>query len=170
MTDDAPEFLSTHDLKGRGWTASLIRDFLGNHDATRPNMMRFGRRRKLPPVKLYATDRVDEAERDERFLIAQGRAMEAKERAERAKLTRRRKIERAIDDFVWNWQPSIVPGTVRKGASRKAYDAHVDELKNAVAKGAANIPGLTNKDVQELTRSLDEKYRDALKLAYPWMK
>lgn len=170
MTDDAPEFLSTHDLKGRGWTASLIRDFLGHHDATRPNMMRFGRRRNLPPVKLYSTDRVNDVERDERFLIAQGRAMEARERAERAKLTRRRKIERAMDDFVWDFEPRIIPWAIRKGASRKAYEAHVDELKNAVAKGAANIPGLTTKDVQELTRRLDEKYRDALKAAYPWMK
>ena len=29
-------FLATQDLKERGWTARLIRDFLGQHDAERP--------------------------------------------------------------------------------------------------------------------------------------
>ncbi|MFD1730323.1 hypothetical protein ACFSC4_03200 [Deinococcus malanensis] len=38
-------FLATQDLKERGWTPPLIRRFLGEHDATRENGLRMGRRR-----------------------------------------------------------------------------------------------------------------------------
>ncbi len=73
-------FLATQDLRERGWTTRLIREFLGEHDAERPNGLKMGRRR-LPPVKLYREERVSDAEREEAFLVAQGRAMEARERA-----------------------------------------------------------------------------------------
>ena len=72
-----PGFLATQDLKDRGWTPTLITRFLGEHDGTRANGLRMGRRR-LPPVKLYAEARVLEVERDDTFLAAQVRAADAR--------------------------------------------------------------------------------------------
>ena len=69
-----PGFLATQDLKERGWTPALITRFLREHDRTRPNGLKMGRRR-LPPVKLYAEERVLDVERRDDFLAAQARAV-----------------------------------------------------------------------------------------------
>jgi len=170
MDDQGGEYLATHDLKQRGWTAALIRDFLGRHDATRPNRMRLGSRRRLPPVKLYLTERVDEAERAEEFLVAQARAMEARDRAERALETRRANIEAQVDAFVRAWTPSITPKPVRRGAHRKAFAAHEDELRAAEARLSAALPGLPKRALRDAAERLAEKYVQALRSAYPWLQ
>ena len=36
-TNDAPKMLTLTDLKARGWTDALVKQFLGEPDATRPN-------------------------------------------------------------------------------------------------------------------------------------
>lgn len=163
------ELLSTHDLKGRGWTPALIRDFLGPHDATRPNLMRFGRRRNLAPVKLYLAERVNEAESSEEFLVAQGRAMEARERAERAGKTRRANRARQVEAFVSSWQPQIVPVQIRRGASRKAYKAHQEMLRDAQERAAQHVKGLSRQEMNALLEPLRAKYKVALEGAYPWL-
>lgn len=165
--DDTP-FLSTHDLKGRGWTPALIRDFLGPHDASRPNRMRLGGRRRLPPVKLYLRERVDDAETSEDFLVAQNRAMEARERAERARETRARNKAAQIEAFVQSWHFQIAPQPLRRGAQRKAYRAHEDELVSAVARAIAQLGRLSKRELSALTARLREQYEAALQEAYPW--
>ena len=157
--------LSTHELKQRGWTPALIRDFLGRHDATRPNQMRLGSRRRLPPVKLYLQDRVDEVESTEEFLVAQGRAMEARDRAERATLTRQANRAAQVNAFVDAWQPVITPARVRRGAHRKAFEAHEHELRDALVRAQASLGGLTRKDLGALTERLRAKYLAALQAA-----
>ena len=162
--------LSTHELKQRGWTPALIRDFLGRPDATRPNQMRLGSRRRLPPVKLYLQDRVNEVEATEEFLVAQGRAMEARDRAERATLTRQANKIAQINAFVDAWQPAITPARVRRGAHRKAFEAHEDVLLDAQVRAQASIKGLTRKDTHVLNERLRDRYQAALRAAYPWMR
>ena len=96
-------FLATQDLKDWGWTARLIREFLGEHDSVRPNGLKMGRR-KLPPVKLYREDWAAEAEREEDFLVAQAKAMDARERADR---TRRANRVRVLAALAQEWTPGI---------------------------------------------------------------
>src|SRR6476646_4173442 len=90
-------FLATQDLKDRGWTPALIARFLGEHDRTRPNGLKMGRRR-LPPVKLYVEARVLDVERLDDFLAAQARAADARERSERSRAERRAKRQRQIEE------------------------------------------------------------------------
>lgn len=162
--------LSTHDLKMRGWTPALIRDFLRTHDATRPNLMRFGSRRRMPPVKLYDEERVRDAESDEEFLIAQGRAMDARDRAERASRTRRANLDARMDAVVEAWRPVVTPLPLRRGSNRKAFAAHEDLLENAVARASAALPDLSRRDLAALTKKLRERYEEALRRAYPWLE
>ncbi|AFZ67676.1 hypothetical protein [Deinococcus peraridilitoris] len=164
------EWLSTHELKQRGWTATLVRDFLGPHDATRPNLMRLGSRRRLPPVKLYRRERVDEVESEEDFLVAQGRAMDARDRAERARASRVRAQELQIESFVNAWNPVISPVAVRRGAKHKAFAAHEELLRAVQSQASTQLAGLSRRQQLTLAQRLREKYQQALARAYPWLE
>nr|WP_318636145.1 hypothetical protein [Deinococcus detaillensis] len=135
-------FLATQDLKDRGWTPRLIAEFLGDHDQTRPNGLKMGRRR-LPPVKLYLETRVEEAEREETFLLAQHRAMQARERAEVAKAARQAKRAALLDAAAERYTPVIVPEALRKGAVKKArapYLEGLEQLLTEIKRGFAHQP------------------------------
>jgi hypothetical protein len=68
-------------LKDRGWTQGLIKRFLGEPDATRPNRYR---NRRRSPVKLYKVSRVEEAEASPEFAEAKSKAMVRSEAATKA--------------------------------------------------------------------------------------
>ncbi|MGI4736213.1 MAG: hypothetical protein ACRYG7_13635 [Janthinobacterium lividum] len=71
------KYLTTHALKERGWTATMIAALLPQHDAARTAYVR------LPGkalVKLYLRTRVEEIELSEEFLIYQEKAAKAKVR------------------------------------------------------------------------------------------
>ena len=138
-------FLATQDLKDRGWTPRLIAEFLGQHDQTRPNGLKMGRRR-LPPVKLYLETRVEEAEREETFLLAQHRAMQARERAEAAKAARQAKRAALLDAAAERYVPDIVPEALRRGAVKKArapYLEGLEQLLGEIKRGFASLPPTT---------------------------
>ncbi len=160
-------FLATQDLKERGWTARLIREFLGEHDLTRPNGLKMGRRR-LPPVKLYREERVTDAEREERFLVAQARAMDARERAERAGRTRRANRERLLSALVGEWTPGITPQPIRKGAVRKAREPYARALDGELRRVAGGAGSLTAPEERFVRRALAVQLDAALAAAYPW--
>ncbi|AWN24188.1 hypothetical protein DKM44_13900 [Deinococcus irradiatisoli] len=165
-------FLATQDLKDRGWTPRLIAEFLGEHDQTRPNGLKMGRRR-LPPVKLYAEARVEEAEREEKFLLAQHRAMQARERAERARATRAQQRAVLLDAAAERYRPEVVPEVLRKGAVRKArapYLEGLEQLLNEIKRGfAAEKRGaLSETEEKELRAALQRRLDAALANVYPW--
>ena len=62
-----PTFLAASQLKNRGWTGDLIREFLGEPDEIRPNLSR----RKGRMKHLYSFTRVETAEASEAFKLAQ---------------------------------------------------------------------------------------------------
>lgn len=71
------KYFTTHALKERGWTATMIATLLPHHDAARTSYVR------LPGnalVKLYLRTRVEEVELSEEFLIEQERVTKAKAR------------------------------------------------------------------------------------------
>lgn len=160
-------FLATQDLRERGWTARLIRDFLGDHDSQRPNGLKMGRRR-LPPVKLYDQDRVADAEREEEFLVAQARAMDARERAERAGRTRRANRERRLTALADEWTPEVAPLPLRRGAVRLAREPHAGALAGELRRVADLAGPLRGPEQRFVKRRLAFRLDAALAATYPW--
>ncbi|CAM3893297.1 hypothetical protein DESA109040_22780 [Deinococcus saxicola] len=162
-----PGFLATQDLKDRGWTPTLIGRFLGEHDGTRPNGLKMGRRR-LPPVKLYAEARVYEVERDDTFLAAQARAADARERAERNRAVREARRETLLQVAAQSYMPGIHPEPLRKGAVKKAREPYMAGLEAALDRLQREIEKLTVKEEARLGELLRERLDEALAAAYPW--
>lgn len=162
-----PGFLATQDLKERGWTPTLIRKFLGEHDQTRPNGLKMGRR-KLPPVKLYREERVNEVEREDTFLAAQARAADARERAEgrRAEKAARRAAE--LRDAAESYVPVIHPEPLRKGSVRKARDPYLPALEAVQERLLAGLGKVSEAEATTLAGLLRERLDAALALVYPW--
>jgi hypothetical protein len=50
-------------VKARGWTDTMVRDFLGEPDGSGPNPRYIGG----PPLRLYLVERVEESEADGRW-------------------------------------------------------------------------------------------------------
>lgn len=162
-----PGFLATQDLKERGWTPGLIRKFLGEHDDTRPNGLKMGRRR-LPPVKLYREERVLDAEREEAFLVGQARAADARARAERAREERATKRAALLDATAESYLPVIHPEPLRKGSVRKAREPYLPGLEDTLSRLVREIDKVTPREEAELRAGLMERLHTALAAAYPW--
>nr|WP_221269626.1 hypothetical protein [Deinococcus budaensis] len=159
--------MATQDLKERGWTPGLIRKFLGEHDDTRPNGLKMGRRR-LPPVKLYREQRVLDAEREETFLVAQARAADARERAERAREARAAKRATLLEAAAERYVPVIHPEPLRKGAVRKAREPYLPGLEGTLAHLLGELDQVTPREEAALRARLLERLHEALAAAYPW--
>ncbi|WP_084050839.1 hypothetical protein [Deinococcus hopiensis] len=162
-----PGFLATQDLKERGWTAAMISTFLGPHDGQRENGLKMGRRR-LPPVKLYREERVEEAEREEAFLIAQARAADARERTERARETRRIKRAALLEAAAASYAPVVHPEPLRKGAVRLAREPYLSGMEKTLTRLGREIGGLKPAEETALRALLLRRLHQALASVYPW--
>lgn len=162
-----PGYLATQDLKERGWTPGLIRKFLGEHDLTRENGLKMGRRR-LPPVKLYREDRVLDAEREEAFLVGQARAADARARAERAREERAAKRAALLEAAAAEYVPVIHPQPLRKGSVRKAREPYLPGLEDTLSRLVREIGRVTPREEAGLRARLLERLHAALAAAYPW--
>ncbi|MFC3834983.1 MULTISPECIES: hypothetical protein [Deinococcus] len=160
-------FLATQDLKDRGWTPALITRYLGEHDRTRPNGLKMGRRR-LPPVKLYAEARVDETERRDDFLAAQAQAADRRERTERHRAERAARRQRQIEEAARSYTPTIEPRPLRRGAVRQARDPHLPGLEVAFQHHAETIGKLSADEAEQLQAMLRQRLDEALNAVYAW--
>lgn len=161
-----PGYLATQDLKDRGWTPALISRFLGEHDLTRPNGLKMGRRR-LPPVKLYAEQRVYEVESDDTFLAAQAKAADARERAEQARETRLARRQTQIQEALDHFTPTIHPEPLRKGSTRKAREPY-QRLLTQVQERLERELNLSEAETGQVRDLLAEKLDFALAQVYDW--
>ena len=96
------KYLTTHVLKERGWTATMIAALLPCHDAARTAYVR------LPGqalVKLYLRTRVEEIELSEEFLIYQEKAAKAKVR--RGSATRTAQHQALLKRCVQGFRPTF---------------------------------------------------------------
>lgn len=162
-----PGFLATQDLKERGWTPALITRFLGEHDRTRPNGLKMGRRR-LPPVKLYAEERVLEAERRDDFLAAQARAADARDRAARARETREQRRALLLESAAGSYHPVIHPEPLRRGAVRKAREPYLPALDRELDRIVREVGRVTERERSHLHGLLRGRLDLALASAYDW--
>lgn len=160
-------FLATQDLKDRGWTPALIAKFLGEHDSTRPNGLKMGRRR-LPPVKLYREERVYELESQDTFLAAQAKAADARVRAEQAKETRLAKRAALLQMAAQSYTPSIHPEPLRKGATRKAREPYLPGLEREQKRLEREIGKVSERESAQLRSLLLEQLDRALAAVYDW--
>ena len=71
ITTDGEEYLNKSNLKVRGWTEALIREFLGRADASMANP----KYRYAAPQQLFLFDRVKRAEEREDFQAALDRTV-----------------------------------------------------------------------------------------------
>ncbi|MFF5251692.1 hypothetical protein ACFY4K_06460 [Streptomyces leeuwenhoekii] len=63
MTERRRTHISVAGLRARGWTPRMVRRFLGEPDLLRPHPSV----RSAPPLRLYAVERVEAAERGDAF-------------------------------------------------------------------------------------------------------
>ena len=85
-----PEYLSKPKLKERGWTDGMVRKFLGEPDATRPNP----HYKCAAPMGLYDVKRVEKVERSAKFKAEMEKLAGRKQSAQKAVKT---KMQKAIE-------------------------------------------------------------------------
>lgn len=125
MKKDKHITLST--LKDRGWTASLIRDFLGKHDTEKPNPMF----RSSPPMKLFALKRVQKQESTPEFKEAFEKAKKRSKTSRKARIKVVSKKRQELQDKI-NKMKIRVPGMSYEKLERKAIKHYNDweEMKS----------------------------------------
>lgn len=85
--DKKPEYLSTPKLKERGWTDGMIRKFLGEPDAMRPNP----HYKCAAPMKLYELKRVERTERSKKYQAEKEASAQRRQSAAKGVATKREK-------------------------------------------------------------------------------
>ena len=108
-------------IRERRWTESLVKRFLGNPDATRPNP----NYRSAAPMKLYQLGRVFEAESTDEFHEALTRA---NKRRRSALAVAQAKREELID-WAYSLPEPKLPGLSKENLSALAVD-HYNDLWN----------------------------------------
>lgn len=159
-------YLATQDLKERGWTVRLIADFLGEHDLTRPNGLKMGRR-KLPPVKLYLESRIEALENDEDFLILFQRAQERRERVRQRREAKALARAEQLQDWLEHFTPVVSARAIRKGAVRQARAPYLPALEAFLEAATAQL-NLTPSEQKELRRLLILRLDERLRGVYEW--
>jgi hypothetical protein len=91
----SPGLLSVSALKARGWTDTLIRDFLGPPDHTRPHP----HYRSAAPMRLYARSRVEAVEASAAWAHVQDRAGRRKAAAAKAVQTKTTALRVYLDQL-----------------------------------------------------------------------
>ncbi|GEM47555.1 hypothetical protein [Deinococcus cellulosilyticus] len=176
MPDDHDDetLLATFDLKQRGWTASMIQKLLPQHDDTRENRLN----KKYGRVKLYRESRVQDAESTGAYAELLDKAIEASERAEKARQTRARKRERQIREFLEDFDPVIVPisQTEQEALSasmtrrlKQLWETHEMILSQQLSRMQV-LGKMTREERKKVTAALKERYLEALQEAYPDLK
>lgn len=176
MADDHDDdtLLATFDLKQRGWTASMIQKLLPEHDDTRENRLN----RKYGRVKLYRESRVQDAESTGAYAELLDKAIEASERAEKARQTRARKRERLIRGFLEDFEPTIVPLSPQEQENlsssstrrlKQIWEAHEMVLSQELSRMQV-LGKMTREERKKVTSALKERYLEALQEAYPDLK
>jgi hypothetical protein len=80
-------YLTMKDLRERGWTDAMVREYLGAPDATRPNPTY----RSAAPLRLYLAERAETAEASSKW--AERKALAAKRRATGLAVANRKRAE-----------------------------------------------------------------------------
>ncbi len=144
-TSNTPKIVSLKDLKERGWTEALIKQFLGEPDVLKPNPYY----RKAAPMQLYSPARIEQAESQEAWqqakarasvrsqaskMMAARKATELVERAEQMRITvqrlpRETVMEEAIASYnAFHWEIAWRHGDIWEPATEQSDPAFLERI------------------------------------------
>ncbi|WP_189004994.1 hypothetical protein [Deinococcus roseus] len=161
------DYFTTHDLKLRGWTATLIRKLVPEHDAEKENLLRipgrYGSRKVQHPVKLYAQERIKQLEDTEDFYVLYEKAQQAlargAKRREKVLEQKRKMLETTLEGY----QPDVqldLGWHANLRAFKEVLRAHLQQWE------AARIPAnLVQAAAAEMKARFREAYQQARKKA-----
>lgn len=112
------EYLARASLLKRGWTDTLIAQYLIKHDLQKPNP----RYRSAPPMKLYLLARVERIEATPEFQEAREKASRRKQSSQKAVSTKRSRTLRYVEEQV----DIKVPHLSNQELIRRACDNYND--------------------------------------------
>jgi hypothetical protein len=183
----APTYLTLSNLKERGWTRTLIRDLLGQEDATRPNPYY----RTAPPVRLYLLDRVQSAEQSEQWTERIEKVAKRKVAASAGDETKRRNMANYLET-VQITVPILADDALTKRACESYNDRQLERgnwecdlaspksdaeflmrikvnyLRHELSEYEMELDAISGKvGVQEAYHEINKKVYDAIGTAYP---
>ena len=160
MAAPLTKYLTTHALKERGWTATMIAALLPRHDAARTSYVR------LPGnalVKLYLRTRVEEVELSEEFLIEQERATKAKARRGSAARTAQHQalLKRCVQGFrpTYRWP--------ERWCQRSDWQLSLVDVQAFYDRWAPKLTDLSHAAQQRVLDALHEKNRRLFSKRFP---
>jgi hypothetical protein len=154
------KYLTTHALKERGWTATMIAALLPRPDAERAAYIR------LPGnalVKLYLRTRVEEAELSEEFLIEQERASKAK--ARRGSAARTAQHQALLKQCVQRFRPTYV--WPERWCQRSDWQLSLVDVQAFYDRWAPQLTDLSHAARQRVLDALHEKNRRLFSKRFP---
>lgn len=151
-----PEMVTATQLRERGWTATLVRDLLGDPDELRLNRYR----KSNAPMQLYLLARVEAAEArpefSDAFEIARRRSETAKATTDEKRVALRARVERLLTA---DMSPvgSLTEVTAELAAE---YNVERERWEPALAVEDPEVPGLVARWLREdLVRSREPEAR-----------
>jgi hypothetical protein len=154
------KYLTTHALKERGWTATMIAALLPRHDAERTAYVR------LPSnalVKLYLRTRVEEVELSEEFLIEQERTSKAK--ARRGSAARTAQHQALLKQCVQRFRPTYV--WPERWCQRSDWQLSLVDVQAFYERWAPKFADLSHAAQQRVLDALHEKNRRLFGKRFP---
>ncbi|MGI4734893.1 MAG: hypothetical protein ACRYG7_06900 [Janthinobacterium lividum] len=154
------KYLTTHALKERGWTATMIAALLSRHDAARTAYV------QLPGkalVKLYLRTRVEEVELSEEFLIEQERASQAKSRRSSAAWTAQHQA--LLKQCVQRFRPSY--NWPERWCQRSDWQLSLVDVQAFYERWASKFTDMSHSARQRVLDALHEKNRRLFGKRFP---
>jgi hypothetical protein len=154
------KYLTTHVLKERGWTATMIAALLPTHDAWRAAYVR------LPgnaPVKLYLRARVEEVELSEEFLVAQEKTTKAK--ARRGSAARTAQQQALLTRCVQKFRPTYT--WPERWCQRSDWQLSLVDVQTFYERWAPKLTELSHAARQRVLDALHEKNRRLFSKRFP---
>lgn len=140
------DYLTASELRRRGWTDSLIREFLPSPDKTTPNPWY----RSAAPIRLYLKNKIADFEQTPDWQQKAKQAAKRKVAAAKAVNTKLEKLQREIE----SWKPAV-PRLEEVELLRRACDSYNDhklELSLRSYRDFEWTPATTDSDESFLKR------------------
>lgn len=142
MRASLSSYLTKDQVRARGWTNALIRDFLGNHEQVAPKPYS---RRAGAPKCLSSLERVEVAERSEAFVHAFEKAKRRSNVAKRVAEAKRERLLQTVEEGL-KAHPIQVPVIERHFLIGKAIGHYYRRQKAKRWAGCPSIEVLNRRD------------------------
>lgn len=161
-------YLTTEDLKARGWTLGIIRALLGTHDHERWSN-KLGHQMSQPS-KLYLESRVVHLETSEAFVYAAERAKAHQVQMLKAAQTRQALASQAVARYEALCPPAVHPIRVEGSPTdqKELWQLHLREFYRWQGQQDHLLAGMSQTVRRAAVHRLLQRYRAAMFQAYGW--